>query len=264
MFEHEWLGGVQRAPGSDDIWDVESDGYGDAESGHGTFIAGLILQVAPAASVYAAKVLDSHGVGDDLSVAKAMAALPADIDIINLSLGGYTDRDAPPLAIATAMQLMGQQRRVVVAAAGNHGLEPSVLARRVRLRCWPSAPSTTTAASGRRACYSNYGPWVDASPAARTCSPRSRAAKTKVAQGADDQPHRPDDHLRRLGRVGRHLVRHADRRRDDRPHDVALSASARPRTPRRCCRRPRRPRRPDFPNAVLLDELEGAGGVTPK
>ncbi len=40
MFEHEWLTGVQRAPGSDDVWDVENDGYGDNEAGHGTFIAG--------------------------------------------------------------------------------------------------------------------------------------------------------------------------------------------------------------------------------
>ncbi len=69
MFEHEWLRDVQQGPKSEDVWDVESDGYGDAESGHGTFIAGLIRQAAPAASIYALKVLDSHGVGDDLGVA---------------------------------------------------------------------------------------------------------------------------------------------------------------------------------------------------
>ena len=56
----------RRATGSADVWDVEHDGYADAESGHGTFIAGLILQVAPAAEVYVVKVLDSHGVGDDV------------------------------------------------------------------------------------------------------------------------------------------------------------------------------------------------------
>ena len=57
MFEHEWLTGVTPAPGSADVWDVEHDGYGDNESGHGTFIAGLIQQVAPSASIYAVKVL---------------------------------------------------------------------------------------------------------------------------------------------------------------------------------------------------------------
>ena len=30
MFEHEWLKGVQHAPGSDGIWDIERDGYADA------------------------------------------------------------------------------------------------------------------------------------------------------------------------------------------------------------------------------------------
>ena len=34
MFEHEWLKGVQYAPGSDSIWDIEHDGYADAHAGH--------------------------------------------------------------------------------------------------------------------------------------------------------------------------------------------------------------------------------------
>ncbi len=50
MFEHEWLTRRRARPDSADTWDVDGDGYGDNESGHGTFIAGLILQVAPAAS----------------------------------------------------------------------------------------------------------------------------------------------------------------------------------------------------------------------
>ena len=120
-FEHQWLTAVQSAPNSADVWDVESDGYGDAEAGHGTFIAGLILQVAPAATVYIVKVLDSHGLGDDLTVAKAMEQLPQDIHIVNLSLGGYTDDDSGPLAIANALRIMRKQRGAVVAAAGNAG-----------------------------------------------------------------------------------------------------------------------------------------------
>ena len=94
---------------------------GTPRSGHGTFIAGLILQVAPAATVYIVKVLDSHGLGDDLTVAKAMEQLPQDIHIVNLSLGGYTDDDSGPLAIANALRIMRKQRGAVVAAAGNAG-----------------------------------------------------------------------------------------------------------------------------------------------
>jgi hypothetical protein len=190
LFEHEWLTDVERAPDSDDVWDVESDGYGDAESGHGTFIAGLILQVAPAAEVYVVKVLDSHGVGDDVSVAKAMEQLPNDIDIVNLSLGGYTDDDSAPLAIACALNAMRKQRNVVVAAAGNNASGRPF---------WPAAFKQVLAVGGldqkdnqwRKADFSNYGWWVDA--AARGVNLASTFSKgvTKVAQTDKPDPSDP-------------------------------------------------------------------------
>ena len=192
---------VQRAPGSDDVWDVERDGYGDAEAGHGTFIAGLILQVAPAASVYAVKVLDSHGVGDDLSVAAAMAQLPPDIDIVNLSLGGYTDRDVAPMAIATAMQAMGEQGRAVVAAAGNHGTSRPF---------WPAAfePVLAVGAVEERQRQVGARRLQQPRPVGRRHRPRLEPAVHVHARedegraGPDDQPDRSDDRLRRLGRPG--------------------------------------------------------------
>jgi hypothetical protein len=189
MFDHEFLKNVQRAPKSDDVWDVDRDGYGDAESGHGTFIAGLILQVAPNVSVYEAKVLDSHGVGDDFTVAAAMAHLPADTDIVNLSLGGYTDKDAPPLAIAHAMQAFGNQQRVVVAAAGNNASDRPF---------WPAAfkpvlavGAVENAGKWSRASYSNYGPWVDAIARGSNIQSTFARAKTMVAQGLIADPADP-------------------------------------------------------------------------
>ncbi len=190
MFEHEWLkGAVQTAPNSADVWDVDNDGYGDAESGHGTFIAGLIRQVAPSASVYAVKVLDSHGVGDDLTVAKAMQQLPADVDVINLSLGGYTDGDAPPPAVAPAMQAMGGGA-VVVAAAGNHGKTRPF---------WPAAFEPVLAVGAVendgstwwRAGYSNHGPWVDVAARGSNLESTFAREKTKVALGATTSPFDP-------------------------------------------------------------------------
>ena len=148
-----------------------------------------------------------------------MQQLPHDVDIINLSLGGYTDRDAPPLAIATALQAIGEQRTP-----------------------W-SRPPATRARSGRSGRRRSLGPrgrgrrrprrQVDARrlqqlrPLGRRHRPRHqppvhlRPRHDQGRPGPDDQPARPVDRLRRLGRLGRHLVRHADRRRDDRPHDVA-------------------------------------------
>jgi len=52
-----------------------------------------------------------------------MAQLPADTDIVNLSLGGYTEDDSAPLAIACVLR---QRRIVVVAAAGNYGDDSKV------------------------------------------------------------------------------------------------------------------------------------------
>jgi hypothetical protein len=190
MFDHQWLTAVQRAPGAADVWDVEPDGYADAETGHGTFIAGLILQVAPAAEVYVVKVLDSHGVGDDAAVAQAMEQLPQDIDIVNLSLGGYTDGDSAPLAIACALNAMRKQRNVVVAAAGNNASARPF---------WPAAFKQVLAVGAvdqkdshwRKADFSNYGWWVDA--AARGVNLASTFSKgvTKVAQSDKPDPSDP-------------------------------------------------------------------------
>jgi hypothetical protein len=183
MFNHEWLSNVVRAPLSNDTWDADGNGYADAESGHGTFIAGLIRQVAPAADIYAAKVLDSHGVGDDLTVAKAMQQLPADVDIINLSLGGYTDRDTPPLAIETAMQAIGTKHHTVVAAAGNNGSGRPF---------WPAAFEDVLAVGAvetkgdgnwNRADYSNYGPWVDTTARGTNLQSTFAYGNTKMALG---------------------------------------------------------------------------------
>jgi hypothetical protein len=257
LFRHAWLTAVQPAPGASDVWDVEHDGYADNETGHGTFIAGLIRQVAPAAEVYVVKVLDSHGVGDDVTVAAALEQLPQDVDIVNLSLGGYTDRDAAPLAIACALQSLRRQRSVVVAAAGNWG-SPRPF--------WPAAFKPVLAVGaveqrgGRwtRAPFSDYGWWVDA--AARGVNLRSTFAhdKTKQAQGATAEP-ATDPTIafdgwaawdgtsfaapiaaavlaRTMSRNG--LATAADAQ-------AALLAGAPPAP------------QPDFPLAVLIDELEG-------
>jgi hypothetical protein len=255
MFEHDWLTGVQRAPGSDDVWDVENDGYGDNEAGHGTFIAGLILQVAPAASVYAVKVLDSHGVGDDFTVAKAMQQLPADVDIINLSLGGYTEHDAPPLAVLNAMAAMGQQQRVVVAAAGNHsGSRPF----------WPAAFDQVLAIGAvderfgkwSRAWYSNHGPWVDATARGSNLQSTFATAKTKVALGATTSPSDPTIAFRgwatwdgtsfatpiAAAMIARTMTRNGLTSPAMAQAELLATSPTAP--------------QPDFPNAVVIDEME--------
>jgi hypothetical protein len=180
MFVHPWLTSVVRAPNSDDTWDANADGYADAESGHGTFIAGLIRQVAPAADVYAVKVLDSHGLGDDYTVAKAIEALPKDVDVINLSLGGYTDGDEPPMAIANAISHL--DTTAVVAAAGNNATKrpfwPAAFKRIVAVGAVENHDGKWSAAS-----YSNIGPWVDATARGTNLQSTFGFGKTKEATG---------------------------------------------------------------------------------
>jgi subtilisin family serine protease len=190
LFTHPWLQAVQAAPDSGDVWDVDHDEYADAESGHGTFIAGLILQVAPAAEVYIVKVLDSHGVGDDTTVAAAMEQLPQDVDIVNLSLGGYTMDDAAPLAIAGALNAMRKQRNVVVAAAGNAGSARAF---------WPAAFKQVLAVGAvteldghwQRADFSNHGWWVDAAARGVNLQSTFTKGKSRQATGAHPDPNDP-------------------------------------------------------------------------
>ena len=256
MFDHEWLTNVQRAPYSDDVWDVEHDGYADAESGHGTFIAGLIAQVAPSATVYAAKVLDSHGVGDDLNVAAVMERLPADVDVVNLSLGGYTDKDTAPLGITTAVQQMAQKNVAVVAAAGNNSSSRPF---------WPAAyrpvlsvgAVESSAEKWTRASYSNYGAWVDATARGSNLQSTFGRGKTKVAQGLTISPTDPT------------IAFNGWAAWDGTSFATPIAAALIARTMTRAglgspataeqqllATTPLAPQ-PDFPHAVVLDELDG-------
>jgi Subtilase family len=164
LFKHAWLAGpiVTRVGNAADTWDLDRDGFGDAEAGHGTFVSGLIRQVAPAAHIADLKVLDSHGVGDDFTVAQALEQqLPPAVSIVNLSLGGYTQGDTAPLAVAGALRAIRGKGGAVVAAAGNAGK---------RRPFWPAAFKQVVAVGAvdrgktgwKRPKWSNYGYWVDA------------------------------------------------------------------------------------------------------
>lgn len=67
---------------------LRPDGDLQREAGHGTFIAGIIMHLAPELRIRQVQVLDPAGVGDDVSVAHRLAM--ADAAVINLSFGGYT------------------------------------------------------------------------------------------------------------------------------------------------------------------------------
>jgi subtilisin family serine protease len=114
------------------------DGYLDTDAGHGTHVAGLVEQVAPDADITVRRAVDSDGIASEVTVACEMikAVKEDGAQIVNLSLGCQTLDDTPPLAIAAALEIIGEWERetgrevLIVAAAGNYGdARP----------CWPAA-----------------------------------------------------------------------------------------------------------------------------
>ncbi|MFF0524515.1 S8 family serine peptidase [Actinomadura nitritigenes] len=153
-----------------EVLDADLDLELDAQAGHGTFIAGVVLRHAPTAELRALRVIGGDGVGDELDVIRALARLAAwgRADVVNISLGCHTFDDRPSPVLARAITALGR-RTVVVACAGNTASERPF---------WPAAmkPVIGVAAldGDDRAWFSNYGWWVDA------CAPGVDVASTHV------------------------------------------------------------------------------------
>lgn len=123
----DWFQGRARRahPGDVDAEELDEDGGGglDREAGHGTHVAGIILQHAPGADVIVWSVADIDGHLIDTSAATAIRGLVRDhgVDILNLSFGGRTHGslggDTMNQAVADARAM--NPHLVVVAAAGN-------------------------------------------------------------------------------------------------------------------------------------------------
>jgi hypothetical protein len=161
-----WLDGVARADNVDplDVLPDGPDGFLDFGAGHGTFSTGVVQQVAPGADIRMHRAVDTDGISGEVDVACAMVrAVQEGARVINLSLGTHTLDDQPPVAIETALEIIGEieertgKQALVVAAAGNLGTARP---------CWPAAFGRVVAvagltADGSPAPWSNRGSWVD-------------------------------------------------------------------------------------------------------
>jgi hypothetical protein len=140
-----------------DVLDADGDDFLDLEAGHGTFVAAVLRAHAPNVRFTVERVLTPGGIGDEVEIADAIRRTSA--PILNLSFGGYTHDDQPPLAIADAIAGMGDGR-LAIASAGNGGSERET---------WPAAldgvvgvGALTQDDNPTRADFSNFGPWVSA------------------------------------------------------------------------------------------------------
>jgi subtilisin family serine protease len=127
--EHDWLlGSFAEDPLPDsarELWDLSVDAL-PRQVGHGTFVCGVVLQYAPAATLLPRRVIDMYGDAYDEQLAEVVRSLiPHDPDVVNLSLGptpadrnGETDEGVAK-TMAALSELQERCGTVVVAAAGD-------------------------------------------------------------------------------------------------------------------------------------------------
>jgi len=134
--------------------DDDKDGLIDEGVGHGTFVASLVLAVAPNAMILPIRALNSDAVGTASTVAQAIAyAVAQGADVINLSAG-------LPRALSVIDQAVESAKAsdvYVVSAAGN---------RSAPLIDFPASVSEVKGvaaldAGGRKASFSSYSSAVD-------------------------------------------------------------------------------------------------------
>lgn len=162
------------------------DGELDFAAGHGTFIAGIIRQLAPEADIVAIRVADSQGElleGEFMMAIRGLVKgmdLPLEdggrkIDVINLSLGYFHETPEDGLFDHTLSEFLVAARRrgcAVVCSAGNDSTDRPTFP--AALWAWndaefmvddPSdaAPHISVGAlnpNGTMALFSNVGEWV--------------------------------------------------------------------------------------------------------
>ncbi|GEL96688.1 S8 family peptidase [Cellulomonas terrae] len=170
-----WLTEVPRQPVDDTATDVNdvnidpldndpADGLLDLSAGHGTFVSGIVVQVAPGVDLSVYRALSAGGTGSEIEVAcKLIAAVRDGAQLVNLSLGTQTQFDQPSLAIAAALEVVREIEKergedvLIVAAAGNFG---------DTVPTWPAAFRRVVAVGSltadlRPSVFSSRGWWVD-------------------------------------------------------------------------------------------------------
>jgi len=125
---HPWLAGSYHQPlglDASDLWDLSGAAL-PRHVGHGTFVAGLVLQYAPATSLVSRRVVDLDGHADDADLAAVINGLrQLNPDVINLSLSpevepGTVD-EGTSQTLAAVRALQDECGTIFVVAAGNSG-----------------------------------------------------------------------------------------------------------------------------------------------
>jgi hypothetical protein len=184
------LQATQQAPVQvlTDVWDTPFDQLDfvqdiDTHAGHGTFIAGVIRQVAPDARVTAVRIMHPDGVvyeGDLLAALRVLRLRTEDaqhggrsdgvVDVVSLSLGYFDERteDDPEgvytSALAAEINGLAACGVLVVCAAGNFSTDrpfyPAAFAAAPPVAGPPVVSVGAWNPNGSKALFSDDGTWV--------------------------------------------------------------------------------------------------------
>lgn len=121
--------------------------------GHGTMVAGLVLRVAPDATILPLRVMDPQGQATSFRLARAIyRAIDNNARVINISMGSIGE----PMAVLDAVTEASARGIIVVAAAGNDntGSDPRFPA---AFQAAGVIGVAATSRTGVRAPFSNFG-----------------------------------------------------------------------------------------------------------
>jgi Subtilase family len=161
---HPWLAGVQVEDPKEDL-DPKAPLKGDMPAlppyvGHGTFAAGVMRCMAPAADVLVTHALSIAGSHLESNLVRRLdEALGRGVDIFHLTIASPSRNDLPLIAFRQWLRhLQDYSGAVCIAPAGNED---------DRRPNWPAAFSDVIAVGALgsdwrgRASFSNFGGWVD-------------------------------------------------------------------------------------------------------
>lgn len=149
---------------------VEGESSIQDTNGHGTSVAGIIAQIAPAAEMTAYRVIGDKDGNSEWTIEALLQAVEDGNDIINMSLGTYKckDIDSEMLTIASfdrAVQYAEYKDVVVVSSAGNKALNLDQYYETEHIKHLPGGLNGVVTISSSYeetlASYSNYGSNVD-------------------------------------------------------------------------------------------------------
>jgi subtilisin family serine protease len=158
---HDWLGGVQAAD-VDPLPPMLPGGVQPIPeyTGHGTFVAGVMRSMAPAAELVVSNAFSIAGsqLESDL-VTRLEDELRRGVDIFHLSIAARSRHDLPLIAFEQWLKRLNQSKgSICIAPAGNDGH---------RRPNWPGAFPGVIAVGALgsdwhgRASFTNFGGWVD-------------------------------------------------------------------------------------------------------